>query len=98
MRGALADMTTGAIIFLGLQGLLFAVWAFLMFRALFGLARRSLATARGQGFFGWFSHSLRQFFGYFTDPGVAGERHVLYLFTAAVVAMTVGSVFVVGPG
>lgn len=34
-------MTTGTLILLSLQGLLFAVWGFLMFRTLFLLKRRA---------------------------------------------------------
>ena len=87
-----------ALAYLIAQGLLFAFWAFLMFRALFGLTKRSLAAAEGSGPFGWFGHNLRMFFGYFSDPAVAQERRVLYLVTAALIGMTVGSAFVMGRG
>ncbi len=89
-------MGAGTFAYLVLQGILFAVWAFLMFRALFGLMQRSIAAAdqAGGGFLGWIVHSLRMFFGYFTDPTVARERRVLIILSVVLMLVTFGSVYI----
>ena len=84
-------------VYLAIQGILFVFWAVLIFRALIGLTRRSLAATRDEGG-SWFVHNLHMFFGYFVDPSVAGERRRLIGVTVLLILVTLGSVFVIGIG
>ena len=90
-------MSVFGTVYLAIQGILFVFWAVLMFRALIGLTRRSLAATRDVGG-NWFVHNLRMFFDYFVNPNVAGERRLLLGVTVLLILVTLGSVFVIGIG
>lgn len=70
---------------LAVQGVVFAVWAFLAFRTLFRLRARAVA-ASGQMFPG-LSATLAAFAGFWRDPEHGVDRRAMGWSTAAMVAM-----------
>jgi len=70
---------------LAVQGVVFAVWAFLAFRTLFRLRARAVA-ASGQMFPG-LGATLAAFAGFWRDPELRADRRAMGWSTAAMVAM-----------
>ena len=79
-------MSTLVIILLVLQGVLFILWAFLMFRALFGIRRRHSA-ATGQMWIGPVA-AFGVYWAYLKDPDHAGEKRRILLVLCLFFAVT----------
>lgn len=86
-----AAMTPLGIILMVVQGLVFLVWAVLMFRALFGMLGRFRA-ATGRAWMGPFS-AIAAFRAFLTDAETRGERRLLGLVTLVLVAATLALAF-----
>lgn len=88
-------MSTGQIIQLVLQGLVFIVWAFMMYRTLF-LFRRRAAEETGQAFpsTGQF---LKQAGRWLRSPEDRSERNTLFFLTAVLIVMTLSSALLAPP-
>jgi len=92
-------MTTGTIVYLSLMAVIFAIWAFLMFRMLWQMNRDSLdrQAKTGGGYFTWVGHSLRSFFGYFREVQYKSERRRLILITVVMMTMIIAQPFILTP-
>ncbi len=77
-------MTTSTLILLTLQGVIFAVWAFLMFRTLFLLAGRARQKT-GKAFPGLLE-ALRQWREWLTSAEDKRSRHLLGAVTLLLIA------------
>ena len=89
-------MSTGQIIQLVLQGLVFLAWAGLMFRTLFLLRRRAEAET-GQTFAGP-GQFLTQLGRWLRAPEDKTDRSTLFFLTFVLFAMIASSVFLGPPG
>jgi len=69
------------------QSVVFPIWAFLMFRALFGISRRHNA-ATGQPFVGPIA-VFSVYCAYLKDPAYRGERRLILLFTALLLVLII---------
>ena len=76
------------IVMLALQGVVFTVWAFWMFKVLFALRRRAVAET-GRAFPGP-GATLKQFADFLRVPEFAADRRVLGGLTAGLVTLTLG--------
>jgi hypothetical protein len=72
-------------VLLGLQGVVFAVWAYWMFRCLFRLRRRAVAET-GSAFPGP-GATLRSFAAFATLPDFARDRRILLVLTVTMFAL-----------
>lgn len=88
-------MTLAQILWLGLMGLIFALWALQMFRTLFALARRARRDS-GQLFPGPIS-ALRTFGAFLREPTFRPVRIRLLVLTAALLATSTAAPLVIGP-
>jgi hypothetical protein len=88
-------MSTGQIIQLVLQGLVFIAWAALMFRTLF-LWRRRAEAETGNTFSGP-GQVLKQAGRWFTAPEDRSERNTLLFLTFVLVVMVLTSAFLAPP-
>lgn len=79
-------MSTGTSILLALQGLIFAVWAFLLFRTIFLLAHRARQKT-GQAFSGPFA-TLSQWRNWLTCNEDRTARRRLGIITVALFCMS----------
>lgn len=82
------------VVVLTLQGAVFAVWAFWMFKVLFALRRRAVAET-GRAFPGP-GATLKQVADFLQVPEFASDRRVLGGLTAGLVALTLGFAIVAG--
>ena len=80
-------MTTGTLILLTLQGVIFAVWAGLMFRTLFLLARRARQDT-GSAIVGP-AQALKQWRRWLTAPDDRSARRLLGLVTALMLCLNI---------
>ncbi|QGX99637.1 hypothetical protein EI983_15730 [Roseovarius faecimaris] len=82
-------MPNAALIHLIAMSLVFAFWAFLMFRMLWRLTRRSLdkQAKTGGGYFTWVGHSLRSFGEAATSAQDGPMRRQLLWVTLAMIAL-----------
>ncbi|MDO9524398.1 MAG: hypothetical protein Q7J57_02485 [Gemmobacter sp.] len=72
------------VILLPIQGMIFVVWTFLMYRSLFRLRRR--AVARSGQIFPGLSATLEAFGAFVTDPEFARDRRQLGWATVVMLA------------
>ena len=72
-------------VLLAVQGIVFALWGFLMFRTLFRLRARAVARS-GQAFPG-LGATLESFGAFLTDPVFARDRRLLGAVTLAMFAL-----------
>ena len=83
-----------------LMGVVFVLWAFLMFRMLWRMTKQSMEALNetGGGFFTWVTHSLRAFGGFFSDPSVATERRQLIWVTVLLMLIIAAQPILLGLG
>ena len=91
-------MTATQIILLTLQGLLFALWSFAMFRALLRLTRTAPVPPLDStgGLPAMIARNSRSMARLVTDPAFAPDRRLLLL-TPALIAATGASVVLIKP-
>ncbi len=91
-------MTTPALIVLGLQGAVFILWAFMMFRMLWKITKNASALNKPHdGFVAQTGNRLNAFFGFFRDPANRGFLIRLGLITALLMASNVASFLFLRP-
>ncbi|HFQ15246.1 MAG TPA: hypothetical protein ENK41_02725 [Rhodobacteraceae bacterium] len=90
-------MKTSVALWLGGQVIVFAIWAFLMFRMLWMISRRAAAERKEQPS-GEIGSRFTAFFGFFKDPETHRFRMRLLAVTILLFAVQFAGTFLSGPG
>ena len=86
-------MPTPALVFLVAQAFMFVVWAFMMFRMLWAIARRKKGLLDGGGV----GEQMNAFTGFFRDPKNRRFLIILGILSAVLMAVNVSTAMMMAP-